>query len=47
MFSYRIWPDYTIQDEDDRPHSWMSDDWILLDADSEDDALNIYKEIYG
>lgn len=47
MFEYRIWPDYTIQDADEIPHTYMSDDYIYLDADSEEEAIKLYKEIYG
>ena len=47
MFTYRVWPDYTIQESYERPYQWMSDDYILIDADSEEDAIKKYKEIYG
>lgn len=47
MFEYRIWPDYTIQRADEYPHTYMSDDYIYLDADSEEEAITLYKEIYG
>lgn len=47
MFEYRIWPDYTIQDAYDHPYEYMSDDYIYLDADSEEEAIALYKEIYG
>jgi hypothetical protein len=47
MFEYRIWPDYTIQDADDYPHENVSDDYIYLWADSEEEAIVLYKEIYG
>lgn len=47
MFTYRIWPDYTIQDGDEQPYDWKSDDWMYIDADSEEDAIKLYKEIYG
>lgn len=35
---WRVWPDGTVQDEDDAPHSWMSDDYMLVYAETEDDA---------
>lgn len=47
MFTYRVWPDYTIQESDERPYQWMSDDYILIDADSEEEALKIAEEIYN
>ena len=47
MFEYRIWPDYTIQDAYDRPFEYMGDDYIYLDADSEEEAIALYKERYG
>lgn len=47
MFTYRVWPDYTIQESYERPYQWMSDDYILIDADSEEEALKIAEEIYN
>lgn len=42
MFTYRIWPDGTIQESHEAPYSWMSDDYIYIDADSEEEALASY-----
>lgn len=37
--TYRVWPDGTVQDvEDGVPYSWMSDDYALVQASSEEDA---------
>ena len=47
MSEYRVWPDYTVQESCCRPYSWMSDDFTYIDADSEEEAVRIYKEIYG
>lgn len=43
---YRVWPDYTVQETDEPPYSWMSDDYLLVDAESEEDAVVKYKEIH-
>lgn len=47
MFEYRIWPDYTIQDGDEKPIEYMSDDYMYVWADSEEEALELYKYMYG
>lgn len=39
MFTYRIWPDGTIQESHEKPYPWMSDDFIYIDADSAEEAL--------
>lgn len=46
MFTYRVWPDGTVQECCEEPYSWMSDDYIYIDADSEEEALQIYNERY-
>lgn len=46
MFTYRIWPDYTIQEADEPPYEWKGDDYLLMNADSEEDAIKKYKEFY-
>lgn len=38
MSKYRVWPDGTVQDSEDPPHSWMSDDYLIVDAVDEDSA---------
>jgi hypothetical protein len=40
---YRVWPDGTVQDAKDSPHSWMSDDYCYILAVSSDHALAIAK----
>lgn len=36
---FRVWPDGTVQAvEDGEPYSWMSDDFMLVWAYSEDEA---------
>jgi hypothetical protein len=47
MYRYRIWPDYTVQEAWESPHAWMSDDYEYVEAESEEQAITIYKEIYG
>jgi hypothetical protein len=40
MDKYRVWPDGTVQAfEDGEPYSWMSDDYAVVDAYNEDDAV--------
>lgn len=42
MSTYRVWPDGTVQDvEEGDPYSWMSDDYQLVLAGSEEDAALI------
>lgn len=36
---YRVWPDGTVQDSEDRPYEWKSDDYLMVEADSEEEAL--------
>ena len=36
---YRVWPDGWVQDASEEPHSWRSDDFMLLAAEDEDAAL--------
>ena len=38
MNLYRVWPDGTVQDADDEPYSWLSDDYMLVHALDEDNA---------
>lgn len=39
---YRVWPDGTVQSsEDGEPYSWMSDDFLRVVADCQEDALAI------
>lgn len=48
MPTFRIWPDYTIQDVDDvEPYDWKSDDFTLIEAEDEETALEIYKKVCG
>ena len=38
--AYRVWPDGTVQStEDGQPHQWMSDDFLVVSASSEEEAL--------
>lgn len=37
---FRVWPNGTTQAvEDGEPYSWMSDDFAIIEADDEDQAL--------
>ena len=40
---YRVWPDGTIQSMEDaeEPYSWMSDDFVVVLARSEEEAFYI------
>lgn len=35
---YQVWPDGTVQDSEDRPYEWKSDDYLMVEADSEEEA---------
>ena len=39
MGAYRVWPDGTVQDAEDTPYSWMSDDYTVVNAESEESAI--------
>jgi len=40
--SYRVWPDGTVQSvEEGAAYTWMSDDYMRVEATSEDEALRI------
>jgi len=40
--SYRVWPDGTVQSvEEGAAYTWMSDDYMRVEATSEDGALRI------
>ena len=39
MDAYRVWPDGTVQDAEDTPYSWMSDDYTVVNAESEESAI--------
>lgn len=42
LITHRVWPDGTVQStEDGAPYSWMSDDFLLVNAVSEEQALLI------
>jgi hypothetical protein len=36
---YRVWPDGTVQDAYEQPYDWMSDDFQVVVARDEADAL--------
>ena len=40
QLAYRVWPDGTVQaTADGEPYSWMSDDFMVIRAADEDEAL--------
>ena len=40
MIDYRVWPDGTVQAKEDGPaYSHMSDDYLVVQAEDDDDAL--------
>lgn len=41
---YRVWPDGTVQDIEDDPYHWMSDDYQTVSATNEDEAREIVLE---
>ncbi len=42
QIAYRVWPDGTVQaTEDGEPYSWMSDDFMEVDAMDEDEARSL------
>jgi hypothetical protein len=43
---YRVWPDETIQYEEDEPYDWKSDDYALIYACDADHALEIHRGMY-
>jgi len=46
--TYRVWPDGTVQStEDGQPHSWTSDDFMVITASSEEEALALSKKMNG
>lgn len=45
VFTFRVWPEGTIQESEDQPHEWMSDDYLYVDAEAEEDALNRAREL--
>lgn len=47
MNKYRIWHDMTIQDFDEEPYSWKSDDYSVIEGVDEDDALMNYLDKQG
>ena len=36
---FRVWPDGTVQDSEEDPHRWMSDDFVIAWAYDEAEAL--------
>lgn len=36
---FRVWPDGTVQDYDESPYLWMSDDFQVVWAGNEEEAL--------
>lgn len=32
---YRVWPDGTVQDASEEPYNWMSDDYLIVEAENE------------
>lgn len=37
--SFRVWPDGTVQDSCEEPYDWKSDDYQIVEAESEEAAL--------
>lgn len=38
LSKYRVWSDGTVQDEEDTPYEWMSDDYIVVEAGDDESA---------
>lgn len=41
---YRVWPDGTVQELSEPAYSYMSDDFVVVDAEDELDALD---QVFG
>ncbi|MCL2874732.1 MAG: hypothetical protein FWF12_00260 [Betaproteobacteria bacterium] len=42
--AYRVWPDGTVQSVDDgSAFDWMSDDYAIINANSEEEAIELAK----
>ena len=41
LFAYRVWPDGTVQDWDETPYIFMSDDYARMMACDEDHASDL------
>ena len=39
FLKYRVWPDGAVQEVSETPYSWMSDDYQIVEAEDEEDAL--------
>jgi len=40
LVAHRVWPDGTVQStEEGAPYSWMSDDFLVVNAENEEQAL--------
>lgn len=39
MTKFRVWPNGTVQEADEEPYSWLSDDYMIVEAENEEDAL--------
>lgn len=47
LFAYRVWPDGTVQDWDERPYGCMSDDCLRVMARDEEEAHAIANPTAG
>ena len=39
MTKFRVWPNGVVQEADEEPYSWLSDDYMIVEAEDEEDAL--------
>lgn len=39
--NYRVWPDGTTQECSEAAYEWMSDDYLVVSADSDEEALSL------
>lgn len=42
---YRVWSDGTVQEKSEEPYSWMSDDYCIISASSEAEAILKFNNI--
>lgn len=39
LTTYRVWPDGTVQEVSEHPYSWLSDDYLVVQAVDEENAV--------
>ena len=47
---YRVWPDLDtqyVEDNNEEPYSWKSDDYLEIQTDSEEEAIIQFNKLTG